>query len=70
MSADTFHETTNQVINRVTAWTLAAVELLEIADRHPEQPGARDPERLRVIADTLADVSAELRNLVVEGGAA
>lgn len=54
------NENIDQTFNRLTAWTLAVCELLEVADRHVEQPDARNPERLRIIAATLADVSAEL----------
>lgn len=56
-------ETLDQTFNRLTAWALVAIELLEVADRHSEYPDARNPDRLRVIAETFVDTACELDDI-------
>lgn len=63
-------ESIDSTLIRLSIWAAASVELLHCAADFPHLPGARDPDRLRIVADTLADVAGELRGLTGIRGAA
>jgi hypothetical protein len=53
-------ETLDQTLTRLSIWAGSATELLHSAVDLPNVDGMRSPDRLRVIAETLADVASEL----------
>jgi len=65
MSTHTTHEirsskNLDEALTRLSIWADSSAELLHGAADLPHVNGMRSPDRLRVIAETLADVASEL----------